>query len=189
MVSLCLISSLCPRFHFDSSSTSAHVFIVPLLPPSVHVFIVSILPQLRPRFHYVPSPPLFVNVFIVLLFHPHCPRFQCVSSPHSIHVFIELLLPPPPPRFHCMHSPTNPPYWTSYRQNSISIWVIPHHCTETAVSQNSRKLTVTSIYIYIYIEAIGIHATKASFSQLVNFKNAIRMSGHFRRTICNKILF
>ena len=34
--------------------------------------------------------------------------------------------------------------------------------------------------------AIGIHSTKAWLSQLVNFKNAI---WHFRRTICNKILF
>ena len=37
--------------------------------------------------------------------------------------------------------------------------------------------------------AIGIHPTKAWLSQLVNFKNAIWTSGHFRRTICNKILF
>ena len=36
--------------------------------------------------------------------------------------------------------------------------------------------------------AIGIHPTKAWFSQLVNFKNAIWMWGHFRRTICNKIV-
>ena len=36
---------------------------------------------------------------------------------------------------------------------------------------------------------IGIHPTKAWLSQLVNFKNAIWTSGHFRRTICNKILF
>ena len=42
----------------------------------------------------------------------------------------------------------------------------------------SFKWTVTA--------AIGIHPTKAWLSQLVNFKNAIR---HFRRTICNKILF
>ena len=33
---------------------------------------------------------------------------------------------------------------------------------------------------------IGIYPTKAWFSQLVNLKNAI---WHFRRTICNKILF
>ena len=37
--------------------------------------------------------------------------------------------------------------------------------------------------------AIGIHPLKAWLSQLVNFKNAIWTSGHFRRTICNKILF
>ena len=36
--------------------------------------------------------------------------------------------------------------------------------------------------------AIGIHPTKAWLSQLVNFKNAVWMWGHFRRTICNKIL-
>ena len=34
--------------------------------------------------------------------------------------------------------------------------------------------------------AIGIHPTKSWLSQLVNFKNAI---WHFRRRICNKILF
>ena len=37
--------------------------------------------------------------------------------------------------------------------------------------------------------AIGIHPTKAWISQLMNFKNAIWTWGHFRRTICNKILF
>ena len=37
--------------------------------------------------------------------------------------------------------------------------------------------------------AIGIHPTKAWLLQLVNFKNAICTWGHFRRTICNKILF
>ena len=36
---------------------------------------------------------------------------------------------------------------------------------------------------------IGIHPTKAWLSQLVNFKNAIWTWGHFRRTICNKMLF
>ena len=36
---------------------------------------------------------------------------------------------------------------------------------------------------------IGIHPTKVWLSQLVNFKNAIWMWGHFIRTICNKILF
>ena len=36
--------------------------------------------------------------------------------------------------------------------------------------------------------AIGIHPTKAWLSQLVTFKNAIWTWGHFRRTICNKIV-
>ena len=36
---------------------------------------------------------------------------------------------------------------------------------------------------------IGIHSTKIWLSQQVNFKNAIWTWGHFRRTICNKILF
>ena len=35
---------------------------------------------------------------------------------------------------------------------------------------------------------IGIHPTKAWLSQMVNFKNAIWTWGHFRRTICNKIV-
>ena len=37
--------------------------------------------------------------------------------------------------------------------------------------------------------AIGIHPTRTWLSQLVNFKNATWTWGHFRRTICNKILF
>ena len=37
--------------------------------------------------------------------------------------------------------------------------------------------------------AIGIHPTKAWLSQLLNFKNAIWTWGHFRKTICDKILF
>ena len=37
--------------------------------------------------------------------------------------------------------------------------------------------------------AIWIHPTEAWLSQLVNFKNAIWTCGHFRRTICNKIVF
>ena len=37
--------------------------------------------------------------------------------------------------------------------------------------------------------AIGIHPSKDSLSQLVNFKNAIWTWGFFRRTICNKTLF
>ena len=39
------------------------------------------------------------------------------------------------------------------------------------------------------IAGIGIHPTKAWLLQLVNFKNAIWTWEHFRRTICNKILF
>ena len=35
---------------------------------------------------------------------------------------------------------------------------------------------------------IGIHPTKAWLSQLVNFKNAIWTWGHFRKTLCNKIV-
>ena len=38
-------------------------------------------------------------------------------------------------------------------------------------------------------QQLQIHPTKAWLSQLVNFKNAIWTWGHFRRTICNKILF
>ena len=37
--------------------------------------------------------------------------------------------------------------------------------------------------------AIGIHPIKAWLSQQVNFKNAFWTWGHFRRTICNKIIF
>ena len=36
--------------------------------------------------------------------------------------------------------------------------------------------------------AIGIHPSKAWLSQLVNFKNSVWTWGHFRRTICHKIL-
>ena len=38
-------------------------------------------------------------------------------------------------------------------------------------------------------KSIGIHPTKAWLSQLVNIKNVIWTWGHFRRTICNTILF
>ena len=38
------------------------------------------------------------------------------------------------------------------------------------------------------IAAIGIHPTKTWLSQLVNFKNAIWTWGHFRRSICDKIV-
>ena len=38
-------------------------------------------------------------------------------------------------------------------------------------------------------QELTIHPTKAWLSQLVNFKNAIWTWGHFRRMICNKILF
>ena len=44
----------------------------------------------------------------------------------------------------------------------------------------SFKSTATAI--------IGIHPTKTWLSQRVNFKNAIWTWGHFRRTICNKIV-
>ena len=35
---------------------------------------------------------------------------------------------------------------------------------------------------------IGIHPSKAWLSQMVNFKNAVWTPGHFRRTICNKLV-
>ena len=44
-------------------------------------------------------------------------------------------------------------------------------------------------WVWTATAAIGIHPTKAWLSQLVNFKNATWTWGHFRRTICNKILF
>ena len=55
------------------------------------------------------------------------------------------------------------------------------------------KRWLTNFYNFMFkwtaTAAIGIHPTKACLSQLVNFKNAIWTWGHFRRTICNKILF
>ena len=52
---------------------------------------------------------------------------------------------------------------------------------------------MTNFYDFMFkstaTAAIGIHPTKAWLSKLVNFKNAIWTWGHFRRTICNKILF
>ena len=38
-------------------------------------------------------------------------------------------------------------------------------------------------------QELEFHPTKVWLLQLVNFKNAIWTWGHFRRTICNKILF
>ena len=52
---------------------------------------------------------------------------------------------------------------------------------------------LTNIYDFSFkgraTAAIGIHPTKAWLSQMANFKNAIWTWRHFRRTICNKILF
>ena len=51
---------------------------------------------------------------------------------------------------------------------------------------------LTSFYDFSFkstaTTGIGIHPTKAWLSRLVNFKNAIWTWGHFRRTICNKIV-
>ena len=65
---------------------------------------------------------------------------------------------------------------------------------------DSWKFTMLSLYIlwddfydfsfkWTATAAIAIHPTKTWLSQLVNFKNEIWTWGHFRRTICNKILF
>ena len=70
---------------------------------------------------------------------------------------------------------------------------------------NCRRLLTIHYVIAIYVmirltnfdfrvkstptAGIGIYPTKAWLSKLVNFKNAIWTWGHFRRTICNKILF
>ena len=64
---------------------------------------------------------------------------------------------------------------------------------------DSWKFTMLLLYIWLTnfydfrfkstaTAGIGIHPTKAWLSQLVNFKNAIWTWGHFRRTICNKIV-
>ena len=51
----------------------------------------------------------------------------------------------------------------------------------------------TNFYDYRFKETatagIGIHPTKAWFSQLGNFKNPLWAWRHFRRMICNKIMF
>ena len=52
---------------------------------------------------------------------------------------------------------------------------------------------LTNFYYFTFksiaTAAIGIYPTKTWLSQLVNFKNTIWTWRHFRRTICNKILF
>ena len=52
---------------------------------------------------------------------------------------------------------------------------------------------LTNFYDFMFkwtaTAGFGIHPTKTWLSQLVNFKNAIWTWGHFRGTICNKILF
>ena len=66
---------------------------------------------------------------------------------------------------------------------------------------DSWKFTVIDIHLMRWLtnfydfrfkwtatEAIRIHSNKAWLSLLVNFKNAIWTWGHFRRTICNKIV-
>ena len=51
----------------------------------------------------------------------------------------------------------------------------------------SYEMTDKFLWFHIQMHSYSrIHPTKSWLSQLVNFKNAI---WHFRRTICNKILF
>ena len=62
---------------------------------------------------------------------------------------------------------------------------------ENSVCYCYKSFEMTGQYLWFHVsgtatETIVIHPTKAWLSQLVNFKNAI---WHFRRTICNQIVF
>ena len=61
------------------------------------------------------------------------------------------------------------------------------------LSSYDQLLWLTNFYDFRFkstpTAGIRIHPTKAWLSQMVNFKNAIWTWGHFRKTICNKILF
>ena len=87
----------------------------------------------------------------------------------------------------------------------VCIYVVPSISFQTFFLYCRRHLTIqyviaihlmrclNNIYDFRFkwtaTAATGIHPTKAWLSLLVNFKNAIWTSGHFRWTICNKILF
>ena len=68
----------------------------------------------------------------------------------------------------------------NYRRLSKIQYVIAIHLMRWLTNSNDFRFKLTAT------AAIGIHPTKVWLSTLVNFKNAI---WHFRRTICNKILF
>ena len=95
--------------------------------------------------------------------------------------------------------------WFVTNRNRIN-WVIRcafNMCRHLKLSQTHVKFSMLLLYILcnewplfydfrfksIATARIVIHPTKARFSQLVNFKNAIWAWRHFRRTICNKIVF
>ena len=69
--------------------------------------------------------------------------------------------------------------WTL--ENSLCYCYTSYEMTDQFFNDFRFKWTATT--------AIGIHPDKSWLSQLVNFKNVIWAWGHFRRTICNKILF
>ena len=90
----------------------------------------------------------------------------------------------------------------SRKQNCFGAWYRNFFIQAFKIVVHSWKFTVISIHLMRWLNnfydfrfkstataAIGIHPTKAWLSQLVNFKNTIWTWGHFRRTICNKILF
>ena len=73
------------------------------------------------------------------------------------------------------------------------IWNCRRHLNIHYVITTHLMRWLTNFYDFRFestaTTAIWIHPMKAWLSQLVNFKNAIWTWRHFRRTICNKILF
>ena len=87
------------------------------------------------------------------------------------------------PRIYVMHSIRFQTFFVQAFKIVVDSWKFSIHLIRwrTNFYDFSFKWTATA--------AIGIHPTKPWLSQLVNFKNAIGTWGHFRRIICNQILF
>ena len=74
-------------------------------------------------------------------------------------------------------------YWADLKSAGLFWWNLAIHLMRWWTNSYDFRFKWTAT------ARIGIHPTKAWLSQLVNFKNAIWMWGHFRRIICNKTLF
>ena len=95
--------------------------------------------------------------------------------------------------------PTNYSLWYIYVVHTISFQIFLYRHLKLSWTLEIHYVIaihlirwLTNFYAFRFkwtaTAAIGMHPTKTWLSQLVNFKNAIWTWGHFRRTICNKIV-